>query len=81
MNDEEKREKAEREAFEGYGKPELVDLVLRLKLELRRTRAAMSFDDGVARGKQLARREIAQDLELKGFERAVAYLKTKAEGI
>lgn len=59
----------EREAFETYDKRELVDLVMRLKDELRTARASSAgqFEDGVARGKYLATREIIARLEESGY--------------
>lgn len=79
MSDENAKQK-EREAFEAYDKRELVDLVMRLKDELRAARAAGAgqFEDGVTRGKYLAGREIATRLEEAGFEKAAAFLRALA---
>lgn len=56
-----KREQEERAAFQSYTKDALIDLVMTLKGKLREaknandTKAALTFEDGVARGKQIAR--------------------------
>lgn len=76
MSENDAAKQKEREAFEAYDKRELVDLVMRVKDELRTARASSAghFEDGVARGKYLATREIAEKLHRAGWPGAADFV-------